>query len=202
MTTTHGDLAAQEQERKRKKRGAIVKFSLAGVALVGIGAAATSAAWTDDAWFKGTASAVNPDSGVKLEASLDGNNWYDADVVTDQDVVDHLTIDSSTFANLVPGESREITLHIRNSGDVDLAVTPAVHATGDLFGTGKDGLGSKPATASVDLAANTVVAHGDVEDVLLTITAGAWNDTAADKASYGDADGSLTIDFAGTTDLP
>ena len=58
MTTTNAADAADRQDERKRKRGAVIKFSLAGAALLGIAAAATSAQWSDDAWFKGTATAA------------------------------------------------------------------------------------------------------------------------------------------------
>ena len=98
-TVTH-DVTAQDGERKKRKRAAIVKFGLVGAALVGIGAAATSAAWTDDAWFSATATAAT----IELEGSLDTTplNWDVAD-----DEATALVIPAATFAELVPGETRD-----------------------------------------------------------------------------------------------
>ena len=57
-TTTSTRLDATDRDERKRKRAAIIKFSLAGAAVLGIGAAATSAGWTDDAWFSASASAV------------------------------------------------------------------------------------------------------------------------------------------------
>ena len=94
MTTTTTDVVAADQDRdKRRRRAAIVRFGLAGVAVLGVGAAATSAAWTDDAWFAGSASAVEK---VELQASVDGGQtWYDADAEGDA-----VSIPADAFDNL------------------------------------------------------------------------------------------------------
>ena len=72
---THG-ATAQDGERKKRKRAAIVKFGLVGAALVGIGAAATSAAWTDDAWFNATATAATIElEGQRLDTRPTRCTW-------------------------------------------------------------------------------------------------------------------------------
>jgi predicted ribosomally synthesized peptide with SipW-like signal peptide len=193
MTTTHGDLAAQEQERKRKKRGAIVKFSLAGVALVGIGAAATSAAWTDDAWFKGTANAET--KSTDLQASLDGTNWFAANTVADGVAVD---IPTTAFEGLLPAESRTVTLYVKNFGTKKLGVTATVATpvtvADQLFSTG--GATATLASASFDLPVDDPSTTGVDESVktdVLTVAAPDWTD-----ATFSGATGTLTVRFTGT----
>ena len=45
----------ETSDRRRK----VTKFALAGVAVLGVGAALTSAAWSDNVWFGGSASAAD-----------------------------------------------------------------------------------------------------------------------------------------------
>ena len=113
-TVTH-DVTAQDGERKKRKRAAIVRFGLVGAALVGIGAAATSAAWTDDAWFSATATGAT----IELEGSLDSTP-LDWDVADDEATA--LLIPAEAFADLVPGETRAYTIHVQNSGSADIVV--------------------------------------------------------------------------------
>ena len=114
--------ADQDQDRKRKKRGAIVKFSLAGVALLGIGAAATSAAWSDNAWFSGTAAAASVNlKGAASDTTTDivatDSSWQAADVSTSP-----VVIDAAEFANLLPGDTKTVYVHLLNAGSTKLTI--------------------------------------------------------------------------------
>jgi predicted ribosomally synthesized peptide with SipW-like signal peptide len=196
-----GELADQEQERKRKKRGAIVKFSLAGVALLGIGAAATSAAWTDDAWFSGAAHSVDKATAVKLQGSLDNSTWKDSNSKSGVE----LTIDAATLGTLVPGDDILVPLYLKNAGTEDLAVSGVVEAaTGVLFeGAAGDTTTPKQiATAEVvqgtdgDDLANPLAA-GDTAKVYLEVTVPDWDNDQA--ANYSDQDGTVYVQFQGST---
>lgn len=176
-----GDLAAQEQERKRKKRGAIIKFSLAGVALVGIGAAATSAQWSDNAWFSASASAVGT---VHLQASNDGTNFVDAKVVGDAVTIG---VDSDFFAHLDQGADRTTTIYLKNAGTADLTIaadTPSL--TGGIFG------GAVPANVTVGTAPTTIAA-GDTATISVELTTSAtW------PTSYQGTTGAITLHYSAT----
>lgn len=164
---------------RRKKRAAVARFVLAGVAVLGIGAAATSAAWTDDAWFSASATSAT----VELKASLDGATWSDADAAGAA-----VTIPAATFANMVPGQTRTVTLHLQNTSSVPLALgAPVVTPTGAMF----TGVGA--ATATVATPA-TPLAAGDTTTVTLTVTTpAAWD------ASFQGTSGAVTVQFTGTT---
>lgn len=168
---------------RRKKRAAIARFVLAGVAVLGIGAAATSAAWTDDAWFSANANSAT----VELQASLDGSTWIDADTSGAAAV----TIPPATFANMVPGQTRTVTLHLKNASTVPLAIgAPVVTPTDDMF------TGATPATVAVTGAPATLAAGADTLTAPITLTV-----TAPDPwpATYQGKTGSVTIQFQGQT---
>jgi len=190
MTTNHGELADQQQERKRKKRGAIVKFSLAGVALVGIGAAATSAAWTDDAWFTGHANSFDAThtGDVLLKGSLNGADvtptWTEA-----HNQATAIPIPASAFADLLPGETRTVSLWVENAGAKNLDIKAVVAKSGDLFSS------AYPVTAQIDQTALGVVAQNGVKKVVLTITAPDWNNS---QRNLGNLEGDVTVQFTGT----
>ena len=184
-TVTH-DATAQDGERKKRKRAAIVKFGLVGAALVGIGAAATSAAWTDDAWFSATATAAT----IELEGSLD-TTPLDWDVADDE--IGALVIPAAAFAELVPGEARPYTIHVRNSGSADIAVDAPVWTPS----TTDAALFAAPAPVVVTLSQTTAftLEPGDVQDVTVTLTAPSWTNA---ESQYQDASGSGTVQFTGT----
>ncbi|MBT0993145.1 hypothetical protein KIN34_02415 [Cellulomonas sp. DKR-3] len=180
MTTSTAAVGQDRQDERKRKRAAIVKFSLAGAALVGIAAAATSAAWTDDAWFSATASAVDND-GVELQGSLTD---VDASYVDADSSVASIVIPATELENLVPDETRTFTVYIRNDGDVDLNVDAAVVATGLLA----------DATVSTDFTDGTTIVPSSVgTPVEVTVTADGWDETFQGET------GALTLQFSGST---
>ena len=190
MDTVH---PTQHEARgpRRRNRGAIVKLTLAGFALLGIGAAATSAAWTDDAVFSGAVSSAS----VSLQASLDGSTWKDADTVSGSGAsATHVEIPAATFQNLIPsptaGATRAIpvTLYIRNNGNSKLAVVATPTTTGTLFA------GTAPLTVSLSQASWTLNPGAAAVSTVLTLTIPAdW------PATYKNTPGnSLTVTFSGT----
>ncbi len=175
---------SEANQGKKAKRRTVAKFALAGIALLGIGAAATSAAWTDQAWFSGTASAAS----IELEASLNGTTWVSAD--TEGAAV--AIVPASTFQNLVPNETRTVTIQIRNSSpSVSLSVAPpsiTKVAGGTLWAAGST------ATVTTDYgASNVTLTPGEVKPVIVSVSSGALPD------SFQGATGNLTLSFTGTT---
>lgn len=188
MASTHvtHDVTAQDGERKKRKRAAIIKFGLVGAALVGIGAAATSAAWTDDAWFSATATGAT----IELEGSLDSAplDWDVAD-----DSATALVVPAAAFAALVPGEEREYVIHVQNSGSADITVAAPVWTPS----TTDAALFAAPAPVVVTLSqtAPFTLEPGDVNAVTVTMTAPSWTNA---QDQYQGASGSGTIRFTGT----
>ncbi len=170
-------------ETERRDRKTYLRFGLAAVAVLGIGAAVTSASWTDQAWFTGSAGAAQ----VELQASSDGTSWVDADTVGDGVAV---AIDEAAFARMNQGERRQVTLHLKNSGSVDLSLggQAEVSATGSLFE------GSDPASATVSVPADVLLSPAETTTATLTIT------TPEDwDPSYQGATGALTVSFTGVS---
>jgi len=173
--------AEQRDEERRRRRGAVARFGLAGVAVLGLGAAATSAAWTDDAWFAGSASAAE----VELQGSIDGATWIDADTSGTGIAVE---VPDTAFADLNEATQASVDLHLRNDGSVPLTLGSASVTTDDtgIFG------GTTPATVSVTDPAVTTLGPGDTTSVTLQVsTPDGWD------ASYQGQTGSLTVQFTG-----
>lgn len=180
MTTSTAAVAQDRQDERKRKRAAIAKFSLAGAALVGIAAAATSAAWTDDAWFSASASAVD-DAGVELQGSLTDVDGAYVDADTSGVAIE---IPTAELEDMVPNETREFEVYIRNDGVVDLSVDAAVAPTGLLA----------DATISTDFADGTVLAPSAAGTlVTVTVVADDWSTTAQGTT------GGLTLRFSGST---
>ncbi len=144
---------------KRNRRRPIVAFALATLAVGGVGAALTSAAWTDNVFFSAQADAATFD----LQGSLDGTTWEQSD---DKGAI-QLVVPATQFAKLLPGESRTVTLHVKNLGNVSAALTSSAEwASGATFAVNP--------TASVSgLAASLTPAgtQGDTDAFTLTVTA-------------------------------
>lgn len=105
---------------RSSKRRAIVAGALALIAVGGIGAAATSAAWTDNVFYSASTTAGT----FNLQGSLDGSDWKESD---DQGAIE-LVIPATAFENLIPGDSRVVTLHVKNDSDVDATLSDATFA--------------------------------------------------------------------------
>ncbi len=155
---------------KSGRRRKVTKFALAGVAVLGVGAALTSAAWTDNVWFGATASAGN----VDLVGSTDhGNNWHQGN-----DSGAAIQVDPTAFANMAPLESRVVTLSLRNNGSVPLVLENAVPSgTAPLFG----GNTSDDLIVEVQPLIGTTIAPQSVVDFTVRLTAPNWGNNDQGK---------------------
>ncbi|MFV0635043.1 hypothetical protein [Demequina sp.] len=170
------------------KRTTLAKFSLAGIAVLGIGAAATAAAWTDDVWFTAEAEAATFD----LQGSVDGSTWLDVGVDPvpddpDDDVA--IVIPATEFAGIGPDYSHTTTLYLKNAGTSDITLAgPNASDTGAIF-EGTDG-----ATVVVSPALTGTVLTPD-EQVTFNVTV----ETSADwPLSYQGTTGTITVQVTGT----
>ena len=167
---------------RRKRRRTAVRLGIAGLALLGIGAAATSAAWTDDAWFNASAGSAT----IELQGSLDGQTWSDADNAAAQ-----ITIPASTFADLGQGDSKTVDIQIKNDSTVAVDVAEAVDATGAIFESSQAPL-NDPATVSTNFTAGSLAA-GATETITVTVTTpNSWSD------DYQGKTGAITLTYTGT----
>lgn len=182
----------ENQPKRKRKVGAFVKFGLAGVALLGIGAAATSAAWSNDAWF--SANATTPTIQLQGGNGAAPTIWSDADT-TGTAVV----IPSTTFANLAPGVAATAHIGLKNISTVPLtvAVPTATWDTG-FISTGSCSLAAvttvtiNGGASPVTLAANT----GTTTDVIVTVTPpSSWNGATTCQGKTG----AMTLTFTGQT---
>ncbi len=164
---------------KSGRRRKVTKFALAGVAVLGVGAALTSAAWSDNVVFNGSADAGTVD--------LKGRIAGDPDFVQGP-----ITIPASAFAGLAPLQAKTVTLEVLNDGDGTLNLqSPAVSnevgqlLTGDpvddiaiTFGAYSDGS----------------LAPGESAWVVMTLTPPDWDDTI-----QGVGGNTFTVTVQGTT---
>lgn len=189
--STDMDTAGTTDRRKRRRTVVVLKFGLAGAALLGIGLAATSAAWSDNAWFSATANGANAGTKVELDASVNGTSWSDAD-----DGTVAVAVDAAAFKDLVPNKSVDVTLYLKNVGTNPINVaTAVVTPSGDLFGPGG-------AVATVTGGAGSLAA-GASTTATLTVKAGDWGvDPVTGAPAFSASTGSLTVQFTGTAVAP
>lgn len=179
-TTTTGP----EQGERRRRGAALLRFGLAGVAVLGIGAAATSAAWTDQAWFAGSATAVT----VELQGSDGGTTWLDADTTGAGIAVQ---IPAATFSGLNQGADKTYTLHLKNNGSVPLTLGTATVTTDSSTATSIFA-GATPAVVTATAPVETVLAPSATTTATLRLTTPAtW------PTSYQGKTGTLTVSFTG-----
>lgn len=182
--TTERTAATEENKKKRRKGAFFLKFGLTGVALLGIGAAATSAAWTDQAWFAGTASTAS----IELEASLASATGFVAADTQGTAVV----IPAATFSQLVPGADKSVTVYLKNTSTVNVKVSQLTAAgTGDVFATG-----GATVTVTATPAIPATLAPNDVVPVVVNVKTPS---TLAD--SFQNKTGVITLTYQATTDL-
>jgi len=158
--------------KKKNKRRPIVAFALATLAVGGVGAALTSAAWTDNVFFSAQADAATFD----LQGSLDGATWQQSDNKGSIQLV----VPATQFAKLLPGQSRTVTLYVKNFGNVNAALASSVEwASGATFTTNP--------TAAVSGLVTSLTPSGSTGDndaFTLTVTAPAnWD--VANKGKAG-----------------
>ncbi|WP_421742120.1 hypothetical protein [Cellulomonas sp.] len=182
---THEVPAAPATKPRRRRKGAAVRFGLAGLALLGIGAAATSANWTNDAWFNAASSSAS----VLLDGSVASATgpWVAAD--TD---ATGIALSSTAFSLLVPGQTRTVTYWVKNSSSTCLNVpAPTVTKAEPLAGvTAND--------ASVTLSTTAIgnMAAGTVQAITVTVTTPTtWTTTHQNQTSAT----ALKIAYTGTT---
>jgi len=180
MNTTPTSRSQQRANRKRKRP--VVAVALALLAVGGIGAAATSAAWTDNVFFSSTAQAATFD----LQGSLNGTSWVQSDNANSIQLV----VPAATFANLLPGQTRTVTLYVENTGTANSSlVASAAWATGSTFTTNP--------TISVTPASTTLAAAtgGTPTTTTVTLTVTAPSDWAS--VNQGKS-GNVIVTVAGT----
>lgn len=171
MSNLTAQTETRRDVRKKNKRRPIIAFALATLAVGGVGAALTSAAWTDNVFFSAQADAATFD----LQGSLDGTTWQQSDNKSSIQLV----VPATQFAKLLPGQTRTVTLYVKNFGNVNAALTSSVEwAAGSTFTT-------NPATGVSGLVTSLTPAGttGDSDAFTLTVTAPAdWNVTNKGKA--------------------
>jgi predicted ribosomally synthesized peptide with SipW-like signal peptide len=163
---TRTDTTETTDRRSRRRGVVILKFGLAGAALLGIAAAATSAAWTDNAWFSASAHAAT----VKLTASTSlAGPFSNADTGNGGTSI---TFGAAEYGQLNQNVTKPVTLYLQNEGSVALTVTAVTTTgTGGIFtAAGSDpGTADDAATVTSDLVAGTVIPAGAIIPFTVTL---------------------------------
>jgi hypothetical protein len=183
MATT---ITPHEDTPSRKRK--ITKFALAGVAVLGVGAALTSAAWSDNVFFAGTSSTGSLDLQGRGTAGQGG--WQQGD-----DANVPIVIPASALTNVGPGVTDTHTVEVRNNGTVDVWLDSiVVEGTGPLFVAGA----TADLGAVVDTGTDRVLAPGDNATIEVLVT-GDVNWVNGDGENLG---GVVTVAVHGTSDSP
>lgn len=172
-------LIQNESSNRRRK---VTKFALAGVAVLGVGAALTSAAWSDNVFFGGSAGAA--------DFELQGYNpataiWENADSNGAR-----IILPTDAFDEVGPGIGDTYTVYVRNNGDLPIYLNaPNTYSTGGaLFAA------PEPADVSYSgYSGDGILAVGEQESVDVTVTGNVdWTGT-----EYQGRTGTLSIQITG-----
>lgn len=181
-----------------RRNSRVARLMLTAVALLGFGAAITAAAWEDHVYFEIEATAATFDVQGRIGLAEDSWEAGDADLedgwAQSQDA-GNITLTAS-FANLIPGDSRDFYVQLRNIGTVtayvDLASSDVVWSgDGSCFGVdGADVTTIDDPSGLLEIAGGT---SSDVYHLTLSVPDD-WSD------SCQGASASWTISLHYTTD--
>ena len=180
MTITPQDETEFETAGRRRK---ITKFALAGVAVLGVGAALTSAAWTDNVFFGGSASSGT----AVLEGSLDNINFVESEDPSNPTLV------ISDFV-IGPDSVETKAVWVQNVGTLDVRLsTISAVGTGPLFDSGAD-------VTAVTTDADNLLAPNQKARINVEVSGNPlWTDTFMQGQTS--ANNSILVTVQGSTDL-
>ena len=169
------------QHESSTRRRKVTKFALAGVAVLGVGAALTSAAWSDNVWFGGDADAAD----FELQG-WDGSNWQNADTPGAA-----ITLPASAFDTLAPGIDDSYQVSVRNAGDIPVyLVDPVIAVAGGLDDTPSTG----NVASSFGAYSDGILDPGEQANVVITLTG---TDNLVENTT-----GSVTVLIEGLSEAP
>ena len=167
------------------RRTRVLRVALAGIAILGIGAAITTAAWTDDVFFGADATASSFDlqgapnpTGVACGPTL---TYGDVGLPGDEAEID---ITTTELGALSPDDVVVVPFCLYNAGSLSGTLTPpaagGVTVTGTLF----DGGFLTADDVTVALDATTIAAGGYVAGTMTVTTPDDWTSTAFGLAAH------------------
>ncbi len=170
--TPQNDTEFETSGRRRK----ITKFALAGVAVLGVGAALTSAAWSDSVFF------ATPSKAATFE--LEGYNpstlgWEAADTNLPGVAI---LLPADAIDAIGPNIADSYTVRVRNAGNINITLAPPTSTqTGLLFATPDPALvtfGSySEFIGGFAQFPNGVLVPGEEATVEVFVTGGNWTGT-------------------------
>ena len=175
LTPDH-DTELEPSGRRRK----ITKFALAGVAVLGLGAAFTSAAWSDDVFFGGDTAAAD----FELSGSISGDPagaW-----VTDSSSTAAIPLPSDAFDEIGPGVADTYDVYVRNDGDIPIYLNEDAVVT---VGGAMSGAVTTEATYN-----RTTLQAGQIARVRVVVT-------GTDALAEG-IDGTILVQVQGSSSAP
>jgi hypothetical protein len=178
VTTMEKFITPQAPSSRRRK---ITKFALAGVAVVGVGAALTSAAWSDNVWFRADASAAD----FELQGQDQFGGWFDAD---ESGLA--IQLPASAFDEIGPGVGESYTVTVRNNGDLPIYLQPPAAVTsGNMF------TAALPAQVTFGSYSDLLLDNqGDTATLEVTVTGDAgWTD------AYQGITGTVLVQIQGSS---
>jgi hypothetical protein len=173
--TPHDDTEFEATGRRRK----ITKFALAGVAVLGVGAALTSAAWSDNVWFGGNTAAAD----FELSGSTHGDPLGVWEANSSEGTTIALPVEA--FDEIAPGVPDTYDVYVRNEGDIPIYLNPAVVTVGGDM----EGLVTTSATYN-----RTTLQSDQIARVRVVVT-------GTDALLEG-TDGTILVQVEGTSEAP
>lgn len=167
---------------RSRRRSLLIRGGIAGLALLGIGAALTSANWTDQVFFSADAQAAT----FNLQGSASATGpWLEYETVDGALVI---PIAVSEFGDLVPSEeARTVEVYVRNDSTVPADLTVGTTTSGALF------TGSEATTTSSATVDDTTLDPDEVTAVTITLTPGQIPDALQGAA------GTIVVTVTGET---
>ncbi len=150
----------ETSDRRRK----VTKFALAGVAVLGVGAALTSAAWSDNVFFGGSTDAADFEL-QGWDPTPGTGGWKDADEG------EAIALPATAFNELAPGIGDSYEFRVRNGGDIPIYLNedPIVTVTGGLTDIVSDPVDGNVVVSLGDYT-QTTLAPGAQARIVITLT--------------------------------
>lgn len=152
---------------RRNRRSSIARVLLATLAFLGIGLGVTTALWSDNVWF--TANVTTKSFNLQGSVTSSTAGWEES--ATEGSI--ELTIPSSVWAGLEPGNEKSTTIWVKNAGTATAVMTAPqptlVNAVNDLTITNPT---SGLTVTTTGLATDDLIAAGEVKEITVSIKAG------------------------------
>jgi hypothetical protein len=169
------------------RRRKVTKFALAGVAVLGVGAALTSAAWSDNVFFGGTSAAADFELQGYDPTTL---TWVNADSSGAR-----IVLPAGILGQVGPGISDTYTLRVKNNGELPIQLEDPVvtNKTGGLFS------GQEAADITFgDYSDDVLELIGDEATIDVIVT----GRTTWDLTEYQGQTGTMVIQIQGSSITP